>query len=243
MKREEFAYLKNYIDMEETVIRGIDINTTGESKHGFEFFNSISEDMIKEMDCFIKYAEGKKSFLDVGAGHGIFSLIFNKLNPCGHILSIEPDEDSYKILIENTEDINNISLKNVALSGADGDIIMKKSAGGFSAVAEFDWEKDCVFQALKGDSLYTDIPFDIIKIDTEGNELDVLKGLAGTITKNHPVIFLEMHHYFLKEQWLDEMGVMIDEWGYKIINTKDEQPITLEQIKQIKEGETRIILL
>lgn len=222
-------------------IHGVEISSTEESVYGFECFASTQQDMVKEMAAFVKYSNGRKCLLDVGGGHGIFSMVFTKFNPGSVAYCFEPDKEAYKILSKNVTP--SIFTFNTALSNKDDVITMKKCAGGYSAVAEFDWEEDIEFPSMKGDSIQPILSFDTIKIDVEGYELDVLKGLGKTITQNKPIIFLELHFWYLKPEWINELEVMVKNWKYNIEDSKTNSPITFDDMRKIEGGELRIILL
>lgn len=229
--------------MESITIHNVTIPTTETTKFGFEFFSFRSPEMVREMECFIKYANGKKCLMDIGAGHGIFSLVFTELNPSGLSYCFEPDSNSFDVLKEVTGSNSRITSQKIALSDVMGTITMKKSAGGYSAVATFDWVKDEEFLSMVGDAIETDFPIDIIKIDVEGAELKVLKGLKNKIPQTFPIIFIELHAYFLTEEMYLELKEILDIWNYRMINTQNEFPISWEEIISTKEGELRLILI
>jgi len=49
----------------------------------------------------------------------------------------------------------------------------------------------------QGDEFSHSLEVDLIKIDVEGYEMNVLKGLSQTIPKNRPVVVLELNHWCL----------------------------------------------
>lgn len=229
--------------MESITIHNITIPTTEESKFGFEFFSFRSPEMVREMECFIRYSKGKRCLMDIGAGHGVFSLVFTELNADGLSYCFEPDKDSFDILKEVTSGNSRIIADKLALGDVVGTITMKKSAGGYSAIATFDWVKDEDFLCMTGDLVETRFPVDIIKIDVEGAEIKVLNGLKETITKTFPIIFLELHAYFFTKEMYSELNKMLDFWNYKTINTQNDFPISWNEIASVAEGELRLILI
>jgi FkbM family methyltransferase len=167
-----------------------------EARFGYEFFCWRSVECVVEMDCFIRNAEGKKSFLDVGAGHGIYALVFLKINPNGVVHCFEPYEKSFEVLKKNCEN-ENISCYNMALSDMTGWVTVVDIGKSFFA------------KCSTGDDMI--LPFeapDIIKIDVEGQELSVLRGLVQIIKSFHPMIFIELHDHLCDikpvEDWLIE---------------------------------------
>ncbi len=53
-----------------------------------------------------------------------------------------------------------------------------------------------------GDELCNEYDFkpDIIKMDVEGHEIKVIRGLKNTISKYQPIIFLEVHPNYIAEE-------------------------------------------
>src|ERR1035441_9452908 len=71
-------------------------------------------------------------------------------------------------------------------------------------------------------------PPDLIKIDVEGFELEVLKGLEQTLLKRHPTIIFEHAIYRLKErkQAHDEVTRLLSSFGYTVSRLSDRKPVT-----------------
>src|SRR5712675_758840 len=108
---EKIEFLKNRyesiqlgLSQDEICIRpGIRFKITEFSRFGFEFFCWRSpEEMVLEMDCFVKYAYGKKRLIDVGSFHGIFSLVFNSMNKESESYAFEPSPDPFAVLMDNS---------------------------------------------------------------------------------------------------------------------------------------------
>jgi hypothetical protein len=86
-------------------------------------------------------------------------------------------------------------------------------------------------QGYTGDSLVASkvcpIP-DLIKIDVEGFEAEVLKGLTRTLIEHHPSINFEHSIYRLKErrQANDDVTKFLESLGYSICRLTDNQRVT-----------------
>lgn len=209
-------------------------------RFGMEHFTWRNPPCVIELDLFIKYARGKKFFWDIGAFHGIFSLVFDRANPEARTLAIEPNPSAYSILLQTLSmNTSRVYLSNMALSDHNGKVKMEEQNGhyvqGGSGV-----EVECV----QGDFIANKFPDppDIIKIDVEGAELEVLEGLYGVIAKNHPLIFLELHLRELPSRSVDKIHDTLASWNYKILDTETESEISLTEIHN-KEGEIRLICL
>ena len=68
---------------------------------------------------------------------------------------------------------------------------------------------------------------ELIKIDVEGFETEVLRGLKKTLASHHPAIIYEHALYRLSERGLkrDEVADFLTTLGYKISRLTDDEPI------------------
>ena len=69
---------------------------------------------------------------------------------------------------------------------------------------------------------------DIMKIDVEGFEIDVLKGLTSTLTRIHPAIVFEHSRYRLKEldRPADEVTNFLRGLGYEVFRLDNGKPVS-----------------
>jgi len=220
----------------------ITIPYTTESKFGFEFFRWRSPEMVAEMDCFIEHARGKKCFMDVGALHGVFSLVFTALNPDGVAYAIEPHAESFISLCKQINGDEQVIAFCDALSDHDGVLSMGMEWGmhlvaglpnGASDVPCTTADLFCAGYLIKPD---------LIKIDVEGHEAHVLRGLKATIADHHPTIFLEIHPKRLAAcgEDVQEMLEALMTQGYSATDTLTNEPIGWMEILA-KTEDSRII--
>ncbi|MGR3466402.1 MAG: FkbM family methyltransferase [Shimia sp.] len=82
-------------------------------------------------------------------------------------------------------------------------------------------------RAVRGDELFGEDRVDVIKMDVEGMEIAVLRGLPDVIARNRPVIMLEVNNGKRErfEAWVAENGY-----------------VTTERFKRYKVNETLVIL-
>lgn len=137
-------------------------------------------------------------FIDVGANIGIYSLYAASVNANIEILAAEPIEKSF-IELRNNIDLNHwadrITALNVAISDADGNGRMTRiddRVGSSGAQLENGSEGEgVVVSVATGDQLVIKyasseiltINSVMLKIDTDGNELDVLRGFNSMFAK------------------------------------------------------------
>ncbi|MDC0939901.1 FkbM family methyltransferase [Candidatus Pelagibacter sp.] len=145
-------------------------------------------------------------FLDVGANCGYYSLKISKEIPSIKILSFEPNIEAYskfqKTLEKNLDLSKKIKLENFGLSDQSAKLKMQSmlkfgyaQTGGTSVINKNSDTKNFTFYAnfKVGDDYIKLIDEKIsIKIDVEGHELNVLKGIQNTIKKNHCILQIEV---------------------------------------------------
>lgn len=133
-------------------------------------------------------------FMDVGAHHGYMSLkASDKVGPSGRIIALEPDPDNFALLSKNVEEnkIKNIMPLHAAVSDKKGKAGFKVSAASdnssFHKHPNADVLKTVEVDVETIDSLCGFLgvkQIKLIKVDTEGHEIEVVKGAAKTIRSN-----------------------------------------------------------
>ena len=144
------------------------------------------------------------NILDIGANIGLWQTEAKKAWPDAYIYSIEANTDcepwlqnlgcDYKICLL-TKDENNYNYHKKIYGGAEnavhgsGNSIYKEKTLHF-VDGEYETE------SIKGttlDSLFEDTSFDLIKIDTQGSELDIIKGGMDLVSRAKGLL-LEVTH-------------------------------------------------
>ena len=165
-----------------------------------------------------------ETFLDVGSHYGIFSIFGTKLvGPEGQVFSIEPHPGALKILQGNIDQnhCSNVKVVQAALSEVDGSIPLSYNENGAGPKGPNDPESSVHHvRSLPGDALFTGglrVPA-AIKIDVEGHEFSVLKGLATTLS-NHQCrrLCVEVHPNLLPDGVTkDAIVAFIEDRGFTI---------------------------
>ena len=141
-----------------------------------------------------------KVFLDIGAHTGTYSLLLN--NMCNHVYAFEPQKSTYYALcggvaLSGAQNITcwNFGLGSVAQAGYKQLNIISEDGGGSTinhvsypiAIETIEVRTlDMCRGFIKG-------KIGFIKMDVEGNELEVLKGAQQTLRENElpPILFEE----------------------------------------------------
>lgn len=176
----------------------------------------------KEMELCKEYISETSVVLDIGANIGLHSIWFSSLAKDGRILSFEPSLETFEFLVSNVANISNIVPINLALSDA-GRIadFFNTSDNAYSGL--MDTKRKEVVSVLQVPCMrIDDIVFglgldrvDFIKIDVEGSEFEVLKGMVRVVSKYRPVIFCEIYKGKHSNQQPDETVQFLIGKGYR----------------------------
>ena len=215
-----------------------------------KFFLSVFDLKNKKKICnyFLEENKGKIQILiDVGAHHGESIRFFNRNFSIDKIYAFEPSIDNFKILKEKVKDIKNIKFFNIAVGNKKGFINFTNHYDSESSTIIKINQKSNYFKKknfyldffnnkknriknsqVKIDTLENLIKIDefkfidLIKIDTEGNDFNVIKGLGNLITK---VRFIYFEHHFhdmlLKEYKFNDVDNFLKSKNFKkVFKTK-----------------------
>jgi FkbM family methyltransferase len=162
--------------------------------------------------------------MDIGANMGSMALSFAKAAPRGHVYAFEPTDFAYRKLLRNIDLNPDIGSRITPVKQFASD----RTMGAPRPFAMASWKTDSF--TSKGHPVHggmeratslapsvtlddycreNNIPaVDLIKIDTEGHELAVLKGAAGILKKHRPVIIFEAGKYLMDEEGVNFMDYL-----------------------------------
>jgi FkbM family methyltransferase len=140
-----------------------------------------------------------KSFIDIGANIGIYSLSLYKT--AKEVYAVEPERNNFerlnKIIKQNA--IMNITSLKLALYSTDNHRVnlytSSKDAGWHSLSINYE-NKSQQVNTITLDTLISKQKIKnigLIKIDVEGAEYEVLKGANKTLTRIHPPVIIEFN--------------------------------------------------
>ncbi|MEJ0061857.1 MAG: FkbM family methyltransferase [Alphaproteobacteria bacterium] len=145
----------------------------------FDLYGEYSETEVGMMRAFVRPGD---TVLDIGANIGDLTVPLSQMaGPTGRIYAVESHPDVFNILCANLalNQIGNVIPLNAFMRASEG-----------AAVKEEFVRKDRESKAVAIDELALD-SCRLIKIDVDGNELDVLMSGAKTIAKLRPVLYFE----------------------------------------------------
>jgi FkbM family methyltransferase len=163
-------------------------------------------DLEVARDCLVLEEYGDVSLadarfvIDAGAHIGASAIYFAKRFPTARIVAIEPDDDNFALLVENSRPYENVVPIQAALWSVPGErALSDRGTGNWGyTVAETDNEtrsRGQLVECVTIPSLLASFDFDsvdILKMDIEGGEHDVLNSSSDWIDDVR-VVTLELH--------------------------------------------------
>jgi FkbM family methyltransferase len=176
---------------------------TERTKQRLSFFAKIEEIQLFHFLSFVEAIKAHRT-IDIGANVGFYSLAVKQTFPDIQCLAFEPNPETFNELVTN-------------FSGYQGVSIFPTAVSSFKCLLEFNDYGDCSGKnavtktsihnqtGLKNTLLVSADTLDnvmdgmldvktVIKIDTEGHEVDAVLGSQGYISKNECVIQIESGH-------------------------------------------------
>ncbi|MEO2153667.1 MAG: FkbM family methyltransferase [Aquificae bacterium] len=176
-------------------------------------------------DEFIKkILKPENVVLDIGAHWGGFSLLFAHIvGEKGKVYSFEPDPSNYQILLKNIK-LNGfqsiVKPQNVAVGDKDSyvELGIANTSSGHNSLLRKDIpiKKKIKVRQIKLDKHLPNTKVDFIKIDVEGYEYFVLKGLETTIQKNNLWLFIEFSPKFMGKELTERMVKFLKKYFQEI---------------------------
>ncbi len=210
-KKDILTKSKTFFDVEMDLLipSSTDIFLTGGKSHSSEI--SLARYMINTI-------KKEDVYLDVGAHYGYFSLLASQIvGENGKVYSIEASPVTYRVLEQNATKTNNITSFNYAVSDQEQEMTFYEFPNLYSEynslfVGQYKGEewflkykpKEITIQAIKLDDFLLkrhNIKPSFIKIDVEGAEFAVLKGMEKYLNQYRTIIAME----YLSESRGNEM--------------------------------------
>lgn len=186
---------------------------------------SSEREIIKQVDDCI---DNDSVFYDVGANIGIYTVLLANINHQAHVVAFEPFKKNYARIKENLRlnGITNVTTLQSAVYNEETTIGMANT-GDFKGEGEHHISDDSDYKIKTVTHNYIGnnaIPEpDVIKIDVEGAEMRVIKGLKPFLDDcKH--LFIEIHPDRMKERYDDsdtEMIQLLEEMKYTTEKIKD----------------------
>jgi FkbM family methyltransferase len=209
------------------------------------YYDSVKAHEPATTKIFKEIVKRGDTVLDIGANIGYFSLLARTLTgPTGIIYAFEPELKNYDYLVKNIK-VNKFENEalNVAVGNVNGDIDLFKcpyDSGhhtiqqdkGITEYRKRSWLRFFTphkIERLKVPIVRIDnkiiMPVDVVKIDVEGSEFEVLKGMKNLLDRNDNIkIIMEFFPLLLREMGtnLNDLYKYIKANNFKIFIIPDD---------------------
>ena len=192
------------------------------------FFATHFKNDIYERDglsTFLSHVDDNSIVFDVGANIGYFACIYGKYCNRGKVYAFELGSENVTILKRNVElnSLTNIVIEHCAVSDSGGSVLVQDSAVG-NAVLKIVNEKTKSIDSVQVKSITLDeycvlnkVSPEFIKIDVEGAEMKVLRGMKNILSGSAKLL-IEVHETDLKyfKSSKEEVLKYIQSFGYAL---------------------------
>ena len=159
--------------------------------------------------------------VDIGAHVGYYTLLAARaVGDKGKVFCFEPDPSNYALLLKNIEEnnYNNVVPVQKAVTDITGSIklFIAKDPSNHSIGSDNPQQKSIVVDSITLDEFFAgrEYPIHLLKIDVEGAEMAVLKGMSNIITNNPELRVLTEFN----TEALERVGCSPTEYLGKLVN-------------------------
>jgi FkbM family methyltransferase len=175
--------------------------------------------------------------IDVGAHIGFYTCLMTSLvGESGKVYAFEPMPSHYDLLLRNIRENRferTVKTYNVACSDVSGSIKVSKISNMF-VVGYNGGSPQVSVEAVRLDDVINDT-IDLIKLDVEGHEPAVIRGMTSILSRDQPVIISEINEYWLRS-WshlsaADYVGLLTS-LGYDVFDVRNpDHPLREDTLK------------
>ena len=187
-------------------------NDTHFEKYVLEFPNTQYQQ--KSIDQAYDYVKNFNNAIDIGANIGLHTVRFAQ--KFKSVFSFEPVTSVHECLKKNILKFNNVENYKVGLGENTAHKIISipknnTNCGHYSIVDFTNFQNELIDEKIEIKRLDDfNLTADLIKIDTQGYELPILRGSIETLKKNFPVLILELEN----KKDLKEVELLLNPLGY-----------------------------
>jgi FkbM family methyltransferase len=206
----------------------------------------------RDYSVILQLAENKKCVFDVGANHGIISLLVASKHSGAQVHSFEASEDAINIInqnIQRNEFNTSIRAVNTLVADRSGYTIpfyWEGSSGGASITKgrmrhtiEIHKSTLSLDDYAKANNAFPDF----IKMDIEGAENIAIKGMKEILSTSRPEVFIELHEFGAKKLYENAQDILdfVTPLNYEMIYLRTGKPV--ENAEVMKErGRCHVVL-
>lgn len=231
---------KKYRDIKifTVTMNGKDVHFSTDDQYSNSWFfpryagGKVHEKKVTEM--LIGSLDGAKCFVDVGTNLGWYTCLACKHMPQGVVYGFELDDFNFSLLKKNLaiNSCSNAEVHNIAVSDSTGLVSYMRDSKRPSPC--FVLHSDAMDHNRRGlvsvkatslDDYLESKEFtpDVIKIDVEGAEMNVLRGMERIIKNVKPILFLEVHPNVLPSFNTSPSAIvaLLIETGYQVFEIEN----------------------
>ncbi len=210
-------------------------------RFAFSNFDNWGGNHNRGFQACIEAARGKTCVLDIGAHIGLVSLpLSTSIAQTGTVYAFEPAAANEAFLLEHLKSngitnvevirelVGEVEKESVEFFESTGDsgmntIASSGSRRGYqsSTKPQITLDKFCADRNLAPE---------LIKIDTEGAEVGILKGAIDTLKQHRPILYLSVHprHIIELGSTVDELEQLLKDLDYKVTDMDGDEVRPLE---------------
>lgn len=193
------------------------------------FYNFVGErPIIKDL---LESLKSNDVFYDIGANVGTYTCFAASKFGSQQIVAFEPEPQNINRLHENLR-LNNLDVESIeaALSDSNGTVDLALSGNdageGEHTIATGQDSDTIEVKMVRGDLVIKqrELPAPtVLKIDVEGAELSVLRGLQETIQEHVRLVYLEVHPEKLPQfgDTAPEVRAFLEEAGFDVVDISE----------------------
>lgn len=196
---------------------------------------------------FVKLARTARGFLDIGAASGAFTLVASSVNESIVTYAFEPLDDSYARLAEHIR-INGLSGRCFPIKKAlsdqvgtaeffipDPSVLSRDCSFLIDVREEPEWpgQRITVETTTAASIVPPDQPIDLVKIDAEGAEAVILRGMHPLLVAHRPTLIIE---FFWNGSYREACAIL-DQLGYRYYHLTPNGPIPIPAVNPAPDAE------
>ena len=227
------------IDSITVTVEGIPIRFLTKDFASKEFFCARCHDgRLIEEHVSLALAKDVKSasvFFDIGAHLGWFTCLVGKLAPNCKVIAFEMNGASCRTLKKNirANSLTKVDIVQAAVSSTHGKLTyLAKSRQADASIltqhTKCDRSKNqrvrqttsvVLDELVENRAIYPDI----VKIDTEGSEMWVLKGMEALVKRSRPILYLEVHPHHISNfgSTVEDVLEWLSRHDYQVFRFRD----------------------
>jgi FkbM family methyltransferase len=175
--------------------------------------------------------------IDVGAHIGFYTCLMTSLvGETGKVFAFEPAPFHYDLLLRNIQENHfepTVKTYNVACSDTSGSVDVSKVSNMF-VVGYNGGSTQVSVKSVRLDDVIEDT-IDLIKLDVEGHEPVVIRGMTSMLSRHQPIIISEINEYWLRScsqsSGAEYVGLLTS-LGYDVFDVRNlEHPLREDSLK------------